>query len=213
MMLAPVGLFAILLSPIVGKNVQKFDPRKLATFSFVMFSVVLWMRSQFSTQADFMTIMMPTILQGIAVAFFFIPLSTLTLNGIAPAQMPSASGLSNFMRILGGSFGTSVTITLWQDRTAMHHAELSEMINRSSQATTSAISNFAAAGMSQEQGLASINRLIDQQAATMAADDIFLASALIFLLLIPIIWLAKPMQPPPQGVPSAKAPADAAGAH
>jgi DHA2 family multidrug resistance protein len=213
MMLAPVGLFAILLSPIVGKNVQKFDPRKLATFSFVMFSVVLWMRSQFSTQADFMTIMMPTILQGIAVAFFFIPLSTLTLNGIAPAQMPSASGLSNFMRILGGSFGTSVTITLWQDRTAMHHAELSEMINRSSQATTSAISNFAAAGMSQEQGLASINRLIDQQAATMAADDIFLASALIFLLLIPIIWLAKPMQPPPQGVPSAKAPADAASAH
>jgi DHA2 family multidrug resistance protein len=76
-----VGLFAILLSPIVGKNVQKFDPRKLATFSFVMFSVVLWMRSQFSTQADFMTIMLPTIIQGIAVAFFFIPLSTLTLNG------------------------------------------------------------------------------------------------------------------------------------
>ena len=213
MMLAPVGLFAILLSPIVGKNVQKFDPRKLATFSFVMFSLVLWMRSQFNTQADFMTIMLPTIIQGIAVAFFFIPLSTLTLNGIAPANMPSASGLSNFMRILGGSFGTSVTITLWQDRTAMHHAELSELINRSSQATNSAIGNFAAAGMSQEQGLASINRLIDQQAATMAADDIFLASAFIFLLLIPIIWLAKPMQPPPQGVPSAKAPADAAGAH
>jgi len=66
--------------------------------------------------------------------------------------------------------------------------------------------------MSQEQGLASINRLIDQQAATMAADDIFLASAFIFLLLIPIIWLAKPMQPP-QGAPAAKAPADAAGAH
>jgi DHA2 family multidrug resistance protein len=127
--------------------------------------------------------------------------------------MPSASGLSNFMRILGGSFGTSVTITLWQDRTAMHHAELAETINRGSQATTSAISNFAAAGMSQEQGLASINRLIDQQAATMAADDIFLASAFIFLLLIPIIWLAKPMQPPPQGVPSAKPTADAAGAH
>lgn len=213
MMLVPVGLFAILLSPIVGKNVQKFDPRKLATFSFVIFSIVLWMRSQFSTQADFMTIMMPTIIQGIAVAFFFIPLSTLTLNGITPAQMPSASGLSNFMRILGGSFGTSVTITLWQDRTAMHHAELAETINRGSQATTGAISNFAAAGMNQEQGLASINRLIDQQAATMAADDIFLASAFIFLLLIPMIWLAKPMQPPPQAAPLAKAPADAAGAH
>jgi DHA2 family multidrug resistance protein len=213
MMLAPVGLFAILLSPVVGKNVQKFDPRKLATFSFVMFSLVLWMRSHFSTQADFMTIMTPTIIQGIAVAFFFIPLSSLTLNGIAPMNMPSASGLSNFMRILGGSFGTSVTITLWQDRAAIHHAELTELVNPGSQAASGAINGFAAMGMSQEQGLASINRLIDQQAFTLAANDIFLGSSLIFLLLIPIIWLSKPIKAPAQGVLPAKAPADAAGAH
>jgi DHA2 family multidrug resistance protein len=203
----------MLLSPVVGKNIQKFDPRSLATFSFVMFSLVLWMRSHFNTQADFATIMLPTIIQGIAVAFFFIPLSTLTLSGIAPAHMPSASGLSTFMRILGGSFGTSITITLWQDRAAMHHAVLTETVNQTNQAATGTISGFSSMGMSQAQGLASINRLIDQQAFTMAANDIFLGSALIFLLLIPIIWLSQPLKAPPYSGPAVAPPPDAASAH
>ena len=39
--------------------------------------------------------------------------------------------------------------------------------------------------------LVQINRMIDQQAFTRAADDIFLGSAFIFLLLISLIWLTK----------------------
>ena len=190
-LLAPVGLFAILLSPIVGKNVQKTDPRMLATFAFIMFAVVLVMRAHFNTQADFTTIMIPTIVQGIAVAFFFVPLSTITLGGIPPAQMASASGLSNFMRIVGGAFGTSITITIWQDRAAMHHAELIEAVNRGSQATVDAMGGLAALGLNNTQSLATINRLVDQQSFMLAANDIFMGSAAIFMLLIPSIWFAK----------------------
>ena len=189
-LLAPVGLFAILLSPIVGKNVQKTDPRMLATFAFIMFAVVLVMRSHFNTQADFTTIMIPTIVQGIAVAFFFVPLSTITLGGIPPSQMASASGLSNFMRIVGGAFGTSITITLWQDRAAMHHAQIIEAVNRGSQATSDAMGGLAALGLNNTQSLATINRLVDQQSFMLAANDIFMGSAAIFMLLIPSIWFA-----------------------
>ena len=60
LVLAPVGLLAIVLSPWVGKNVSRFDPRKLATFAFIVFGVVLWMRSNFNTQATFETILVPT---------------------------------------------------------------------------------------------------------------------------------------------------------
>ena len=218
MLLAPVGLFAILLSPIVGKNVQKTDPRMLATFAFVMFALVLLMRSHFNTQADFFTIMVPTIVQGVAVAFFFIPLSSITLGGIAPAQMASASGLSNFMRIVGGAFGTSITITLWQDRAAVHHAQIIESVNLGSQATTSALGGLSSLGLNNAQSLATINRLVDQQAFMLAANDIFMGSAVIFMLLIPTIWFAKRvrMAPPaaPGGGPQAPSAADAAvGAH
>ena len=218
MLLAPVGLFAILLSPIVGKNVQKTDPRMLATFAFVMFAVVLLMRAQFNTQADFVTIMVPTIVQGVALAFFFVPLSSITLGGIPPAQMASASGLSNFMRIVGGAFGTSITITIWQDRAAVHHAELVEAVNRGSQATTSTLGSLANLGLSNEQSLSTINRWVDQQAFMLAANDIFLGSAAIFMLLIPSIWFAKRVRMVAPAAPGAGAQAPsaadgAAGAH
>jgi DHA2 family multidrug resistance protein len=193
-LLAPVGLFAILLSPIVGKNVHRVDPRQLASFAFAVFALVLFMRSQFNTQADFGTIMLPTVVQGVAMAFFFIPLGTLTLSGIAPDKMAAAAGLSNFARITAGSFGTSIASTVWQDRAAMHHAQLAETINLGSQTAVSTLSGLASAGMSSEQALGQINRLIDQQAYMLAADDVFYASAMIFLLLIPVVWLARPQR-------------------
>ena len=49
------------------------------------------------------------------------------------------------------------------------------------------------AGLSVEQALSQVTRLIDQQAFTRAADDVFLASAWLFLALIPLVWLARPV--------------------
>ena len=208
MLMAPVGLFAIILSPVVGKNIQKVDPRALTSFAFMVFALVLWMRSNFNTQADFGTLMVPTIIQGIALACFFIPLTTITLGGMQPAQIAAASGLSSFARVVGGSFGTSIAVSIWQDRAALHHAQLAELINRGSVATTATLANFASAGMGSEQALAQINRLIDQQAFTLAADDVFFASSMVFILLIPMVWLSHPAKR--GGAAAADA---AAGAH
>ncbi|APW43290.1 DHA2 family efflux MFS transporter permease subunit [Rhodoferax saidenbachensis] len=211
MMMAPVGIFAIILSPWVGKNVSRFDPRMLTSFAFVVFALVLFMRSHFNTLADFDTIMIPTVVQGVAVAFFFIPLTTITLGGLPPEKIPSASGLSSFARIVGGSFGTSIAITVWQNRIALHHAQLSELVNRGSSAANGALAGFDAAGMSQEQALSQINRMVDQQAAMLAVNDVFYASAIIFLMLIPLVWLSRPKR---MGGAGAAGAADAAaGAH
>ncbi len=205
--LAPVGLMAILLSPVVGKNVSKVDPRRFASFAFLVFALVLWMRAGFNTQADEATIMVPTIIQGVAMAFFFIPLVTITLSGLTPDRIPAASGLSNFVRITAGAMGTSIATTVWENRAAMHHAQLAESINVGNQASNSAMAGLAASGMSPEQVLGQINRLVDQQAFMLAAADVFYASALLFLLLIPLVWISRPKM---GGAGSADA---AAGAH
>ena len=207
MVMAPVGLLALLLSPLVGKNIAKVDPRRFAAFAFTVFAVVLWMRSNFNTQADFKTILIPTVVQGVAMAFFFIPLVTITLSGISPDKIPAASGLSNFVRIVAGSFGTSIATTIWQDRAAMHHAQISEYVNQGSVATDSAMTGLARAGLTADQALGTINRLVDQQAYMLAANDVFYVSALIFLCLIPLVYLTRPTRP---DASSAKA---AAGAH
>jgi DHA2 family multidrug resistance protein len=208
MALAPVGIFAIVLTPIVGRNVAKWDPRWMATGAFILFALVLWMRSKFTSDTDFGTILLPTLIQGGAMAFFFIPLTTLTLAGLPPSRIPAAAGLSNFVRITMGAMGTSIATTLWDNRATMHHEHLVEQMALNGTALDNATTALTQAGVPTAGAYASINRLVDIQAFTKAADDIFIASAVTFLFLIFTIWFTK--RPPKiAGGPSV----DAGGAH
>jgi DHA2 family multidrug resistance protein len=204
--MAPVGILAIVLSPLVGKNVGRVDPRRLTTVAFVGFGFVLWMRSHFNTQADFGTVLIPTVLQGAAMAFFFIPLQAIIFSGLTPDRMPAAAGLSNFVRITAGAVGTSIFTTAWENRAILHHAQLSETVNRTNIAATQGMGQLGAAGMGPDQQLAMVNRMLDQQAYTLAATDIFYLSAVMFVSLILLVWMAQ--RPAPQ-----HGAADAGGAH
>ena len=190
--MAPVGLLAIALSPWVGKNVTRVDPRWMATAAFLGFAAILWMRSLFNTQADFGTILLPTLLQGAAMAFFFIPLQSIAFAGLPPDRMPAAAGLSNFVRITAGAVGTSVFTTLWESRASLHHANLVQNISLSNPASVQAIAGLEAAGHSREQALAMLNRIVDQQAFTMAATDLFWLSSVLFVALTALVWLSAP---------------------
>src|SRR5499427_1393818 len=93
LVLAPVGLFALVFTPYIGRIVHRVDPRMLVTISFAIFAVVFFMRSDFNTDATIGTILVPTLIQGAAMAGFFIPLMTITLSGLPPERIPMASGL------------------------------------------------------------------------------------------------------------------------
>jgi DHA2 family multidrug resistance protein len=198
MVLAPVGVLAILLTPIVGRTVHKVDPRRFVTGAFIVFALVLYMRSRFNTSADLWTLMVPTIIQGAAMAIFFIPLVTLSLSGLAPDRIPAASGLFNFARITAGSFGTSITTTFWDQRATLHHAQLAEHLTGADAASTQALATLQAGGLTAEQSYAMLNRLVDQQAFMLSANDLFYVSALLFLALIAVVWLARPVKGAPQ---------------
>jgi DHA2 family multidrug resistance protein len=154
MALAPVGILAILLTPLVGKKVGSWDPRKMATGAFMVFATVLWMRSHFTIETDFFHILIPTLIQGVAMAFFFIPLTTITLSGLTPDRIPAAAGLSNFVRITAGAMGTSIATTLWDSRATMHHAHLTETLVQGQGTFAITLNQLQAAGMTQEQALA-----------------------------------------------------------
>jgi DHA2 family multidrug resistance protein len=129
-----------------------------------------------------------------------------TFSGLSPQQMPAAAGLSNFVRITAGAVGTSLFTTAWDNRASLHHAQLAESINAGSSAAMQALSQLQAGGYTHEQALATVNRLIDQQAYTMAATDLFWLSSMLFVLLVGLVWLTRPKM-------DAAADAAAAGAH
>ena len=136
--------------------------------------------------------MVPTIIQGAALACFFIPLVSITLAGLPPDKIASASGLSNFLRITAGAFGTSIATTLWDDRATMHHAHLVEAVNHGN--AVAARQTLSQPGERGHERVASAREPrpdLWAQAYALSTDDMFYASALIFLALLPLIWLAK----------------------
>jgi DHA2 family multidrug resistance protein len=201
MTLAPVGALALFMTPLVGRYSHRFDPRVLASAALLLFAVVSAMRGRFNTTADLWTIIIPTVIQGGAVSMFFIPLISLSLAGLSPRQIPAATGLNNFLRITAGAFGTSIATTLWDHFASMHHERLVAHVTVHDPAAVQALSTLKSAGLSGVQADAYLNQIINQQAYTMAASDVFYASAVLLLVLVPLLWLAgrRRAQPSPEG--------------
>ncbi len=205
MIMAPVGILAIIMSPIVGKLLPHVDARIVATLAFAVFALVFYMRAQFTPDVDFVTLIIPTVIQGAAMAMFFIPLTSIILSGQPPDKLPAAAGLSNFVRIMFGGIGTSLSTTLWDNRSSLHHAQLAEHTGPDNPLFSQTVHALTAQGMSEPGAWAVLERTLGIQASTLAAADIFWLSALLFLGLIGLIWFTHPLR--------SSLPADAAGAH
>ena len=75
---------------------------------------------------------------------------------------------------------------------ALHHSELAEGIDNANSAAVAALSQLGASGYDASQSMATINRMIDQQAYTLAVNDLFFLSGVLFVVLLAFIWAAQP---------------------
>nr|WP_314790107.1 DHA2 family efflux MFS transporter permease subunit [uncultured Haemophilus sp.] len=190
---APVGLLPILLAPIIGKFGNKIDMRILITVSFMVYALTFYWRAvTFEPEMTFMDVALPQFVQGLAVACFFMPLTTITLSGLPPEKMASASSLFNFLRTLAGSIGTSLTTFMWYNREAVHHTQLTEVINPYNPISQQFFQTMGSFGLSEEQTASYIARQITAQGFIIGANEIFLVSAITFISLVVLIWFAKP---------------------
>ena len=64
---------------------------------------------------------------------------------------------------------------------------------------------FEQMGLPPEQRLAFLDRLVNQQAFTLSALDLFYGSAILLMLLIPFVWIARPPRKPAGGEAAAAA--------
>ncbi len=191
--LAPGGVFAVLLAPVVGRAIGKgVDPRWMATIGFLVFGVTAHWRASFNTGADFATIMLPQFLQGVGVAFFFAPMFSINLSGIPAARLANATALQNFLRMMLGSFAASITIAGWDHRQSIHRTQLIEHVNAYDAPSRAMLDQLTSQGMSPDAAYAQINRMVDSQAYMLATNDVFWVITILFVLLIALLWTTRP---------------------
>src|SRR6201996_5531842 len=101
---APSGLVAVFLTPFAARLMNRVDARWTASVSLIAFAASFWLRSLYTTDVSFAVLVVPMLVQGVAMSTFFVSMVTLSLNGVPGQLVPQASGLYNFLRITAGSF-------------------------------------------------------------------------------------------------------------
>ncbi len=185
---APLGILPVLLTFIVGKYATRFDLRLLTSGSFVVMGATCFLRSNFYIGVDFQHVALVQLLQGLGVALFFMPVTTILLSDLKPNEIASGGGVATFLRTMGASFAASLTTFMWQRRGVLHHEQLTEQITLYNPTVQQAMNQSP----DTQTAMGVLNQSITLQGLQISFNEIFYMLGWIFLSLIVVIWMAKP---------------------
>jgi MFS transporter, DHA2 family, multidrug resistance protein len=197
LVLAPGGLgniFSLFASGIV----TRVDQRVMLAFGCLLNAVSLYMMTSLTLGMDYWALALPRFIQGFAVGFIFVPLSTLALATIRRDKLVNATAAYGMLRNVGGSVGIAVVTTLLAQRSQYHQTTLVSHITPWDPETHARLarwaSHFATLGSdtftADRQALAMLYRETVTQAQLLAYADDFWLLALMFAavpLLLPFM--------------------------
>lgn len=120
--LSPRGMGAFVTTILVGRLIGRVPNRILMMIGFSLLAVSSFWLGMINLQISVWNIIWPSVLNGVALSFIFVPLTTSTMGFLRQDQMGNATGIYNLMRNLGGSFGIALVGTFLDRRAQMHQA-------------------------------------------------------------------------------------------
>jgi DHA2 family multidrug resistance protein len=199
MALSPGGFAIMVIMPIVGWMLSRYDARYLLLFGLSMLSFSLFHMTGFNLQIDFKTAVLARVLQAVGLAFLFVPINTAAYAYLPREKNNAASGLMNLARNIGGSVGISFVTTLLDRRTQKHLTDLTSHLtaaNAQFQAmlrgtAQSLMAHGTSAADAQKQAYVVVQNMVQRQAAMLAYIDNFYLLAFLILAMVPMVFLMK----------------------
>ena len=199
LVLAPGGAVVFLLMPLVGFLVPRVQTRWLICIGVAGNVVALMLMAGLNLQADFMSLAMCRAVQGIGLAFLFVPFNTAAFGFIPKRNLSDASGIINLARNIGGSIGISCAVAFVKTSSQVHQTYLVANVNPMNRAYQAGIAGLKAAlihsGVSASSALheaqAIMYNSLRQHTGMMAYVTAFEYLAALFLLVIPVALLLR----------------------
>lgn len=185
---ATTSVFVVLLAPLIGLNMHKFDSRKLVAFGFIAFFVAAYFGANLTPDVTQEHIALTRLYIGVGLAFFFIPLNNILLANVPDNEIAAASGIANFMRNIGNSFGTSLVVSHFNSLQASYHEQLVSTVHTGNNSYNEVMNQI---GGATESNMAYLNHIVNGQAALLGINNIIFLSGIIMLCLIPLLFIAK----------------------
>jgi len=203
LVLSPGGILVVILLPVVGKLLARFESRWLVVFGLSILSLSLFHMANFNLEVDFRTAMTARIYQSAGMAFLFVPINVMAFYFIPKEKINNATGIINLARNIGGSVGIAGVVTMLARRAQFHQAVLVShmtpldtayrtMLGGASQMLTVQGSDPVLASH-QAQGLA--YGMLMRHSTMLAFLDDFWLMAVVILIVIPFMFLMKKVEP------------------
>jgi DHA2 family multidrug resistance protein len=200
--IAPRGMGALCIMPLVGYMLTFIDGRKLIVVGLSLFAVSNHMLSRLSMEIDIGSLVFANVLQGFGMGLIMVPLMTLAVGTLRNEQMGNASGLFNLARNVGGSIGISA-VTTYLVRSAQRHQMLlvthltpyDPEYWRYLDGIRAALAPLSGAPQAQRQAYGVIYGILLQQSTLLAFVYTFRWMAVAITLCIPAVLLMKKIIP------------------
>ena len=197
--LLPGALATAVSMLVVGRLSGRVDARILMASGLAIFGLSTWAMSYLTQYAGFWDIFWPRAWQGFCLGLLFVPLSVVTISALRRDQIANATGIGTLLRQLGGSLGIAFLTTYLQSDITRAYASMADQVNNGRQVAQQAIaaaqSQLQAQGMSMVQAhqmaLVEIAQRLQVNATTVAYEDLFRLSAILFIVTMPCVLLLQ----------------------
>jgi DHA2 family multidrug resistance protein len=199
MALSPGGFVIMVMMPIVGLLLSRYDARYLLLFGLSMLSFSLFHMTRFTLGIDFKTAVFARMLQAVGLAFLFVPINTAAYAYLPREKNNAASGLMNLARNIGGSVGISFVTTMLDRRTQKHLADLMSHLTAANAHFQTMVRGIAQSLVAhgtnpadaQKQAYGVVENMVRRQATLLAYIDNFYVLGFVILAMIPTVFLMK----------------------
>lgn len=204
LVITPGGVVVMILMPMVGILIGKFQAKYLILVGMLIEVFAMWHMSNLSLAASYKDLMLARIYQAAGLAFLFVPITTASYAGIPGSKSNEASAMINLMRNLGGSFGISLAQTwlarhqqIHQTYLVNHLAETSTTFKNTLQQSTQNFFRMGGSGLweARRQANGAVFGRLQQQAAILAYLDTFRFMCGCAICAVPFVFLLKKAKP------------------
>ncbi|MGA7561832.1 MAG: DHA2 family efflux MFS transporter permease subunit [Desulfobaccales bacterium] len=203
------GVSAMLMMPMTGRLCNRVDNRWLSIIGLLIGAWATYLMSLFNIQIGYTTVQWPRILQGLGIGMTFVALTNLTMGHISREKMGNATGIYNLLRNLGGSFGIAVAATLLSRRAQFHQSRLVEHLTAGSPSFIAWQHRIAGIlpGLGPHwnyweapRAMATLYDQVQVQAMTLSFGDGYWFFTVLFLLLVPLVFMMRQREMPPEEI-------------
>jgi DHA2 family multidrug resistance protein len=189
----PRGIASMFSMMLVSQLVGKVDARYLIGFGAMAGAIGSWGMTMYPLEANSLSLIWPTLFQGLGMGFIFIP-----LNGIAYATLPKhlmaeASGVYSLIRTIGNAIGISIVILLYTRGMQQSWNHLIEHVTPYGNTLDQYLAQLHLDRNSPE-AIALIAKEVAHQSQALAMLDALHGTLISFILIFPFLFLLKEPQ-------------------